>query len=232
MIVTVAALVFLLQASSAVANIKIGNYEYKDRQEFVDSGRRCGVKDLTHEEAMKVEEQFEADVIRAGHNFTATTTNKRELMTHIRDNSINIYWFSIISEGSGDYSYETVDISVAKLNVAFGGLFTFNIKNAWTVDNADFFSANQEYGESFESLMKSTLHQGGLHDLNIYTTSPQSGSLGWATYPNQHKTHELWYDGVVIDYETLPGGANTDYNLGWNLVHQVGHWLGENIALC
>lgn len=33
-------------------------------------------------------------------------------------------------------------------------------------------------------------------------------------------------DGVVIDWQSLPGGSNKGSNLGYALVHETGHWLG------
>jgi hypothetical protein len=35
-----------------------------------------------------------------------------------------------------------------------------------------------------------------------------------------------FFNGVVINEETMPGGDGFPWNLGYNLVHQVGHWLG------
>jgi predicted Zn-dependent protease with MMP-like domain len=57
----------------------------------------------------------------------------------------------------------------------------------------------------------------------------QTGFIGYA-YPYfneviQNLPDSLTLDGVVIDYQTLPGGSSSD-SLGLNLVHEIGHWLG------
>jgi hypothetical protein len=60
--------------------------------------------------------------------------------------------------------------------------------------------------------------------LNVYIGNADP-YLGWATFPN-------WYagnptdDGVVVEYQSLPGGAMVPYDQGDTATHEVGHWLG------
>jgi hypothetical protein len=63
--------------------------------------------------------------------------------------------------------------------------------------------------------------------LNIYTTGPGYGLLGWATFPSWFSLPggSIW-DGVVIHWASLPSGPIQNYNLGTTAVHEVGHWLG------
>lgn len=74
--------------------------------------------------------------------------------------------------------------------------------------------------------MKKALHRGTKADLNVYSTGlVSSGLLGYATFPSNSGS-ALLDDGVVFAFDSIPGGAITNYNLGYTLVHEIGHWLG------
>ena len=73
------------------------------------------------------------------------------------------------------------------------------------------------------------LHQGGAETLNVYLTRLDGGELGEvlgvATLPVFYPVIPF-YDGVVMNYRTLPGGPLEFFNIGNVLVHESGHWLG------
>jgi len=82
------------------------------------------------------------------------------------------------------------------------------------------------YDSPAELNSKSALRRGGgAETLNFFITKLSSGLLGWATFPI-YASSELVYDGVVVDFNTLPGGSTAKYNLGDTAVHEIGHWLG------
>jgi hypothetical protein len=87
-----------------------------------------------------------------------------------------------------------------------------------------------ERGSSNEIKMKEALYEGDARTLNVYTSKLGKFLLGWAYYPEDFAGADpllpRFYDGVVIDYRTLPGADYGPYDLGDTLTHEVGHWLG------
>jgi hypothetical protein len=86
-------------------------------------------------------------------------------------------------------------------------------------------------GSGKEIKMKQALHDGGPGTLNVYTASLGRFLLGWAYYPVSFTEEEgeplpRFFDGVVVDFRSLPGGAFPDYGEGDTATHEVGHWLG------
>lgn len=138
--------------------------------------------------------------------------------------NIRVIWHNICkSDGSACSTDIMINSAVSVLNSAFGGTgFSFSRSSTVTTNNDSFWSATS--GTSAERSMKSSLRQGGCDTLNIYSTG-QTSSLGWATFPS-NCAGSTSSDGVVIDYQTSPGGNNSPYNDGDTLVHEVGHWLG------
>jgi hypothetical protein len=61
--------------------------------------------------------------------------------------------------------------------------------------------------------------------LNFYTCKPGQNLLGWATFPwNLAGNPNM--DGIVIHYQSFPGGPLAPYNLGGTASHEAGHWVG------
>lgn len=48
---------------------------------------------------------------------------------------------------------------------------------------------------------------------------------GFSSFPWNYATASF-DDGPCVLFSTLPEGSSPDYNLGYTLVHEVGHWLG------
>ena len=84
-------------------------------------------------------------------------------------------------------------------------------------------------GSGKEIKMKQALHTGDEGTLNIYTAKLGQFLLGWAWYPSDFVGSNplpRYFDGVVLEYRSLPGGELGPYDLGDTGTHEVGHWLG------
>lgn len=137
--------------------------------------------------------------------------------------------FHIVSSGSaGALTPDQVNQQIATLNAAFDGLLggadtgiTFHLVGTDSTSNLAWFSDPRDN----EKAIKDALRRGGPETLNIYSAAVGSDVLGFSTFPQwYHANPHL--DGVVIDYRTIPGGGFRDFNLGYTLVHETGHWLG------
>ena len=144
--------------------------------------------------------------------------------------SIPIY-FHIITDGrTGLVSDTTINKQIVALNNSYSGQlggvktgFRFRVAGVDHTNNADWFAVNP--GDPAEKAMKRALHTGGSDALNVYTASG-GDFLGWATLPSSY-TSKPWYDGIVIDYRSMPGGPyGSNFSLGLTLTHESGHWLG------
>ena len=141
-------------------------------------------------------------------------------------------WFHVVSDGdTGNVPQSVIDEQLSVLNLAFaafyGGArsgFSFQLAGVTRTDNAEWYSARA--GGGAEREMKRTLHRGGFETLNVYTNLA-GGYLGYAYLPGLPDSH-LWQDGVVLNWESMPGASDTFeglYDLGMTLVHEVGHWI-------
>ena len=144
--------------------------------------------------------------------------------------SIDVYFHVIHDGANGQITQGMVDAQMAVLNSSFPSLSSdihtevdFNLVTTDWTDNAAWFTAG--YGSPAETAMKSALREGNATVLNIYSNGMTGGLLGWATFPTSYTSNPL-NDGVVILYQTLPGGGADPYDEGDTATHEVGHWLG------
>ena len=154
--------------------------------------------------------------------------------TTVHGGTIPVY-FHIIknTSGAGDISDAVVAQQIAVMNDAFNfselganESWTFTLAAISRTTNSSWFTATP--GSSAETQMKSALHEGSMDDLNVYTGINNGSLLGWATFPTKSggRGGVNTKDGVVIAYDSVPGGAATNYNEGDTLTHEVGHWMG------
>jgi hypothetical protein len=141
-------------------------------------------------------------------------------------------WIHVISDGeTGNVSQSIIDAQMTVLNLGYAGFrggaksgFSFTLAGVTRTDNAAWYNARA--GGNDERDMKKTLHQGGFETLNVYTNLA-GGFLGYAYLPGLPDSH-LWQDGIVLNWESMPGASTTfagRYDLGFTLVHEAGHWF-------
>lgn len=196
----------------------LNGLSWVNQQAFIDSGARCGVKDVTNEEQEERDRQLAADRAKA---------RLRGVINNVTGGTINVYWH-VINNGSalsnGNIPDQQITDQIAVLNSAFAPTgWSFNLISTDRTTNATWYTAGP--GTSAEAQMKSTLRIGSADDLNIYSSNPGGGLLGWATFPSDYAGNPQ-NDGVVILFSSVPGGTAAPYNLGDTGTHEVGHWMG------
>ncbi|CAE6511191.1 unnamed protein product [Rhizoctonia solani] len=146
--------------------------------------------------------------------------------------TINVYWH-VIKAGDtlaeGDLPQSQITESIKATNSHLVGLgLTLKLANVDRTANATWFKYVAPDLPT-NTAMKKLLRKGGAADLNVYTVGfkggPGKGLLGYATLPFSYDSDPN-DDGVVIQWSTVPGGSNVNYNQGKTLTHELGHWLG------
>ena len=158
--------------------------------------------------------------------------NDAKLSSHSRisltdkEFKINVQFIHIINNKIGVIIAEQREKQIKLLNKFFkdkGILFSYDESQVKYVDDKRFLKIDKDSIE--ERNLKSQYRASPERNLNFYTSSLANGLLGWATFPWEMKGNRDM-DGVVINYNTLPGGGLKPYNLGMTAVHEIGHWLG------
>ena len=99
--------------------------------------------------------------------------------------------------------------------------FRFELKGVTRTTNKGWFNLTG-YGQ--DEAMKEALKVGGPETLNIYTAKLGAQLLGYA-YLAQDAASVGALDGVVVHYQSLPGGNFEIYSEGDTATHEVGHWF-------
>lgn len=141
-------------------------------------------------------------------------------------------WFHVIREDltveGGNVPRSWVLAQIDVLNAAYGGRtggsntgFQFDLQGITRTTNARWFSLT---GAGKDKKMKTALKVGGLDTLNIYSARLGQSLLGYA-YLAQDAAKVGVLDGVVVHYQSLPGGGFDIYSEGDTGTHEVGHWF-------
>jgi hypothetical protein len=129
-----------------------------------------------------------------------------------------------LSYEEGNVPLTMIRAQIGVLNRAYGANtgFSFSLEGVDYTTNADWF--DMTYNSPDERTAKAALRQGGANALNIYLTNG-GGLLGWATWPWKQRENPS-RDGIVVNFDSLPGGTIAGFNLGHTATHEAGHWFG------
>ena len=181
--------------------------------------RTCGCDDSKNQLppglAAKVDEAISARLNGAGPR-SIEASKEIEVYFHVVNNGEGIE--------NGNVSKEMIDAQIEVLNDAYKKSgFHFVLRDVTRTTNPSWYTAGPD--TKAERAMKETLHRGDASDLNVYTTNPGDGLLGWATFPSW-QSEDPKMDGVVLLASSLPGGSSAPFNEGDTGTHEVGHWMG------
>lgn len=187
-------------------------------------GRGCGSNPSVGKVA-KAEAQFSQQLQAQGTTVEALGSSGK------LSKAINVYWHVIQkdeTEEGGHITDEQIaeQIDVLNQGYAAGGI-SFKLAGTDYTTNEEWF--NGLGPDDYNDDVKKALRKGGKGDLNVYSTGFVEGSgaglLGYATFPSDYSSNPK-DDGVVFLYSSIPGGSTANYNLGYTLTHEVGHWVG------
>ena len=199
----------------------INGHTWASKADFIERGR-CLTRQPNDEEAGEMDAALRST--QAANN-AASAAGKRPPPATGGAVTVPVHWHVITNtSGAGAPTNRQIADQIKVLNAAFASSsFSFNLVSTDTTANNAWFVAAP--GSNDEKAMKAALRMGGANALNIYSTSPGGGLLGWATFPSSYSRNPS-DDGVVILYSSVPGGSAAPYNLGDTATHEVGHWLG------
>lgn len=213
-LLAIVVLMALPVASVSARDFIVGDQSYASQSMFIESGRRCGTRNVDEMEARFIDYQIKLWMQQNGMIADALSVAP-----------INVY-FHVIKNTSGQGNLTATDISkqITVLNNAYSGSgFSFQLAGTDYTTNNTWFTMG--YGSTAEKDAKTALRKGTADDLNLYSANLGGGLLGWATFPSDYASKPLM-DGVVLLYSSLPGGSAAPYNEGDTATHEIGHWLG------
>lgn len=141
------------------------------------------------------------------------------------------------ANGNGNVTDTTIAKQIAVLNNTYAGGessqaantgFTFQLAGTDRFNNTTWHNdpGDEESGIGYRQQTR----KGGRNALNIWFIDMDG--YGIATFPFEYDSRDSQgnligsYDGIRVDYATVPGGAETNFNLGETATHEAGHWLG------
>jgi hypothetical protein len=147
--------------------------------------------------------------------------------------TVPVYFHVVTPDGvTGNVTLDQIRAQIQVMNAGFSGAeggydtgFRFSLAGVDRSVNADWYFAGPT--TSGERAMKKALKKGGTNALNYYSTTA-GVYLGWAYFPNIVENATSYLDGIVVDWESMPGTSTRyagRYDLGKTGTHEAGHWI-------
>jgi len=190
----------------------IGDESYDSQEDFAASGNRCG-SELTLDQVDVIERDYAQ--LRAQRASTVPSGGVVDVYVHVLYNP---------TTGKGNIPQSMVDDQIQVLNDSYASTgWSFNLVSTDFTGKKNWFTMGP--GTTPEANAKASLRQGTAYDLNLYTANPGGGLLGWSTFPWDYAGNPD-DDGVVVLFDSLPGGGAAPYDEGATATHEIGHWMG------
>ncbi|MFS8097311.1 zinc metalloprotease [Lentzea alba] len=146
--------------------------------------------------------------------------------------TINVVFHVITTtSGKGNITDATLDKQLKVLNDGFAGVessvaantgFRFVKQETKRYQDNTWFNGGFDKANT-ERTIKTQTRVGTAATLNVWFADIDG--FGFATFPSWYAGDKKM-DGVVVDYATVPGGSEVNFNLGKTVTHEVGHWMG------
>ncbi len=132
------------------------------------------------------------------------------------------------NNGNGNVPESQLQAQIDTLNATHfraGSQFSFYLAAITRTNNLQWWNLYFSSRNPAETQMTDTLAIDPKHAFNIYLT--QLGDMyGWVIHFPWEVAEDSKQNGIIIDYRTLPGGSIPNFNYGYTIVHEGGHYLG------
>jgi hypothetical protein len=178
------------------------------------AGFSCGTRDPTPDEIAATQE---IAALEASGNFT---------LEGRQNINIDVYFHVVASSTALSGGYITAKMVEDQFKVLQNTFAPHGF--SFTLKSTD-YTVNSNWAEDGNELaMKRQLRKGDYKALNLYFLRSVGGNFGYCYFPTNAASgsSDFIRDGCTILYTTVPGGSATNYNLGYTVTHEVGHWFG------
>jgi hypothetical protein len=182
----------------------------------VSHSRTCGTPDPTPDQAEQVQATLEARQSSLG------------IMSGNVGCIVPVAFHVITSGADGNVTDEQIAEQIDEMNLDFSGSYggvdtgyRFVLSSIDRTDNASWFTMVIDSHD--QKRAQEALGIDPSHHLNVYTANIDA--LGWSSFPWGVAEDDI-HQGIVIHYESLPGGNKDGFNLGRTATHETGHYFG------